>query len=65
MKTIEHAINVKHLGLNDKAGIFFHFQSLRAVPTIVIAHTFFLSVMFSNTVIFLRCLKLSVESRSL
>ena len=46
--------------------------SLRAVPTIVIAHTFcasrdtrgFLSVMLSNTVIFLCGLKLSVESRS-
>ena len=43
------------------------------MPTIVIAHTFcaspdtrgFLSVMLSNTVIFLRSLKLSVESRSL
>ena len=43
------------------------------MPTIVIAHTFcasqdtwgFLSVMLSNTVIFLRILKLSVESRSL
>ena len=42
---------------------------LRAVPTIVIAHKFcasrdtrgFLSVMLSNTVIFLRGLKLSVE----
>ena len=46
---------------------------LRAVPTIVIAHTFcasrdtrvFLSVMLSNSVIFLRGLKLPVESRSL
>ena len=45
---------------------------LRAVATIVIAHTFctsrdtqvFLSVMLSNKVIFLRGLKLSVESRS-
>ena len=43
--------------------------SLRAVPTIVIAHTFcvsrdtqiFLSVMLSNTEIFLRGLKLSLE----
>ena len=48
-------------------------RNLRAVPTIVTAHTFcasrdtrvFLSVMLSNTVIFLRSLKLSVESRSL
>ena len=47
--------------------------NLRAVPTIVIAHTFcasrdtrvFLSVMLSNSVIFLRGLKLPVESRSL
>ena len=46
---------------------------LRMVPTIVIAHTFcasrdtrvFLSVMLSNSVIFLRGLKLPVESRSL
>ena len=46
---------------------------LRAVPTIVIAHTFcaspdtrgFLSVMLSNTVIFLRGLKLCTASRSL
>ena len=48
-------------------------RSLRAVPTIVTTHTFcasrdtrvFLSVMLTNTVIFLRGLKLSVESRSL
>ena len=47
-------------------------QLLWAVPTIVIAHTFcasrdtrvFLSVMLSNTVIFLCALKLSVERRS-
>ena len=45
---------------------------IRAGPTIVIAHMFcasrdnrvFLSVMLSNTVIFLRGLKLSKESRS-
>ena len=50
-----------------------HVLGLRAVPTIIIAHTFcasrdtwvFLSVMLSNTVIFLCGLKLSVESRSL
>ena len=48
-------------------------KHLRALPTIVIAHTFcasrvtrvFLSVMLSNTVIFLHGLKLAVESRSL
>ena len=48
-------------------------KHLRAVPTTVIAHTFcasrgtqvFLSMMLSNTVIFLHGLKLSVESTSL
>ena len=37
---------------------------LRTVPTIVIAHTFCLSVMLTNTGIFLLGLKLSGESRS-
>ena len=47
-------------------------RSLRAVPTIIIAYVLrishtrvFLSVMLTNTVIFLPGLKLSVESRSL
>ena len=49
------------------------FLTLRAVPTVVTAHTFcasrdtrvFLSVILTNTLLFLHGLKLSVESRSL
>jgi len=62
--------------IKDKATVLSHnlpVGNLRAVPTIVIAHTFcasrdtrvFLSVMLSNSVIFLHGLKLPVESRSL
>ena len=39
-------------------------DTLRTVPTIVIAHTDFLSPMLTNTGIFLRSLKLYGESRS-
>ena len=65
---------VGHFGCHENRNyiILPDIAPLRTVPTIVIAHTFcasrdtrvFLSVMLTNTGIFLRGLKLSVESRS-